>query len=143
MIKVGLVPSWALSSLKSGKPSHWYHRVAVAVAMDVDVATEPRGEQPSIHSCRLVHGIPRAQRQLRNRVQALYVQCGVNKKKDRRLNGVSLTMLAFNDPGFDVENGCAFMSDLVDAFSPPPLLHFDELLLAACRLACGVCALHG
>jgi hypothetical protein len=26
---------------------------------------------------------------------------------------------------------------------PPPLLHFDQLLLSACRLACGVCALPG
>jgi hypothetical protein len=55
----------------------------------------------------------------RNRLQSLSVQYGINKKKDRRRKGVSLSMLASNDQyhGFDVESGSAFMSDLVDAYS--------------------------
>jgi hypothetical protein len=54
----------------------------------------------------------------RSRLHALSVQYGVNKKKDPRRKGVSLAMLASNDqyPGYDVESGSAFMSDLVDAY---------------------------
>jgi hypothetical protein len=86
--------------------------------MDVDIATEPRGEQASkpLLQTRIWKSMSTASRK---RLQSLSVQYGINKKKDRRRKGVSLSMLAMNDqyPGFDVESGSAFMSDLLDAYS--------------------------